>query len=87
MTNVVQIHRLGTPSPFCQPFEFTLQQGLERSNTFLSAFDFFLSVIGWLLVADDDKQLIVHSCLTTPVDPAYCAEENDCGYMVGPDRI
>ena len=31
--------RLGTPSPFCRPFEFALQKGLEKSNTFLSASD------------------------------------------------
>ena len=34
--------RLVTPSPFCRRFEFALQKGLEKSNTFLSASDTFL---------------------------------------------
>ena len=33
---------LGTPSPFCRRFEFALQQGVESSNTFLSASDTLL---------------------------------------------
>ena len=34
---------LGTPSPFFRGFESALQQGLERSDTFLSASDDTLS--------------------------------------------
>ena len=31
-----------TPSPFCRRLEFALQEGLEKSSTFLSASDTFL---------------------------------------------
>ena len=42
--NIVErwVVRLGTPSPFCRRIEFTLQKGLEKSNTLLPAYDTFL---------------------------------------------
>ena len=42
LNNIPLNIRLGTPSHFCRRFDFTLQKGLEKSNTFLSASDTFL---------------------------------------------
>ena len=74
-------------------FEFALQKGLEKSNTFLASCDTFLreptpklaSPLGVLLAGltqwwqgSDFKQPIAYRVIwTRPIDHAFCSEEND----------
>ena len=91
----IQTHffRLGTPNPFCRRFEFALQKGLKKSDTFISTSDTFFwesitklaSPPGALLAGltqwrqgSDGKQPIAYRVSwTRPIDHASCAEEND----------
>ena len=63
--------RLGTPSPFCWQIVFALQKGLEKSNTFHSAYVFaganhqagfsLWHAIGWFNTMIDDREATASS--------------------------